>query len=340
MKTLIMVAFVALSFVAEAAEASPIDWSYEHKGGDIVWDLRANENFTDITLRIEGNLVDEVYTRDTWNAGQRWLIQVDAPEHSTIFTLRFDVATINGSWTATVQAPFSLREQKEVVDYQVLRWNLDGEKKHSAIIQANRSLEDIDLKVRTLDGERRRPQVTLDEKGRGRYKATWASGTEDVLKMSMTAYADNGSGREYHFVPWSLDGEVNHMNFAFNSAEIVRKDRKRLVREAERLQEAIEKVEPWVDAELYVAGYTDTVGEPRANQALSERRARAIAQLFANEGIDIPIRIQGFGESVLAVGTPDNTRESANRRAVFVLRVGSPPTDDRFPRDAWKVFQP
>lgn len=61
-----------------------------------------------------------------------------------------------------------------------------------------------------------------------------------------------------------------------------------------------------------VDGHTDASGPEMYNQGLSERRAQAVVQFLAAEGID-PSRLQarGFGETKPAV---DNPRDRMNRR--------------------------
>ncbi|MFW5966579.1 MAG: OmpA family protein, partial [Persicimonas sp.] len=72
---------------------------------------------------------------------------------------------------------------------------------------------------------------------------------------------------------------------------------------------------------------------------LSNDRARALARWFREAGLDIPVYYQGFGESVLAVDTPDETEEPKNRRAVYVLGNAQPPTSETFPKSNWKEVQ-
>lgn len=88
--------------------------------------------------------------------------------------------------------------------------------------------------------------------------------------------------------------------------------------------------------QLYIVGYTDTVGSGADNDKLSAARARSIASWFRKAGIKLPIYYQGFGERVLAVPTPDNTPEERNRRALYILGNAQPPTSDQIPRSAWK----
>lgn len=79
-----------------------------------------------------------------------------------------------------------------------------------------------------------------------------------------------------------------------------------------------------VDARLYVAGHTDTVGSATDNLALSQRRARAIAQYFKTMGLEVPVFYAGFGEEGLAVTTEDEVDEAKNRRARYILTNTAP----------------
>lgn len=68
---------------------------------------------------------------------------------------------------------------------------------------------------------------------------------------------------------------------------------------------------------IVVAGHTDTAGPPEYNMELSEKRANTVATELIKQGI--PARIvttEAFGETDLAVETPDNTPLQDNRRVV------------------------
>jgi outer membrane protein OmpA-like peptidoglycan-associated protein len=66
------------------------------------------------------------------------------------------------------------------------------------------------------------------------------------------------------------------------------------------------------------AGHTDTAGPPDYNMDLSERRANTVATELVRAGIPAQIiTTEAFGETDLAVPTPDNTPEQANRRVVI-----------------------
>jgi OOP family OmpA-OmpF porin len=66
------------------------------------------------------------------------------------------------------------------------------------------------------------------------------------------------------------------------------------------------------------AGHTDTAGPPSYNLGLSQRRADTVATDLIKAGIPAQIiTTEAFGETDLAVPTPDNTPLQANRRVVI-----------------------
>ena len=72
---------------------------------------------------------------------------------------------------------------------------------------------------------------------------------------------------------------------------------------------------------IEVNGYTDTSGIPRYNQALSVRRARAVAGELVRDGVpQNVISLHGFGETHLLVATGPNVREPQNRRVEIIIR--------------------
>jgi OmpA-OmpF porin, OOP family len=66
---------------------------------------------------------------------------------------------------------------------------------------------------------------------------------------------------------------------------------------------------------IVAGGHADTAGPADYNMGLSERRAETVAQQLIQAGIPAEIVVtEWFGETRLAVPTPDNTPEQANRR--------------------------
>ena len=81
------------------------------------------------------------------------------------------------------------------------------------------------------------------------------------------------------------------------------------------------KIKQFVDShkkeinEYLIVGHTDTKGTKKYNLSLSIKRANVVKELLINYGIDNnKIKILGRGENQLAIITPDETRQPANRR--------------------------
>jgi OOP family OmpA-OmpF porin len=67
--------------------------------------------------------------------------------------------------------------------------------------------------------------------------------------------------------------------------------------------------------QFLVWGFTDTAGPASYNQGLSERRAEAVAEYLESQGVTRDrLVLRGFGETNLAVETPDDTPNQQNRR--------------------------
>lgn len=72
---------------------------------------------------------------------------------------------------------------------------------------------------------------------------------------------------------------------------------------------------------IEVTGHTDTSGNVAANQALSERRAKAVAAALVRDGVaKDEIAVQARGDSNLAVPTGPDVKEPKNRRVEIVLQ--------------------
>ena len=67
--------------------------------------------------------------------------------------------------------------------------------------------------------------------------------------------------------------------------------------------------------EYLVVGHTDTKGTNKYNLSLSIKRAEVVKEILINNGIkQSNIKILGKGEESLAIDTPDDTKQPANRR--------------------------
>ncbi len=68
-------------------------------------------------------------------------------------------------------------------------------------------------------------------------------------------------------------------------------------------------------ANIFVTGHTDSAGDGKSNQSLSIKRAEAVAQELGKMGVSAKVLdAKAFGETMLAVKTPDGKPEAKNRR--------------------------
>lgn len=97
--------------------------------------------------------------------------------------------------------------------------------------------------------------------------------------------------------------------FGFNRSNLTAKA-------VETVEEVVAAVNSMGGASVSIVGHTDTVGSVAYNQALSERRARSVAQGLVDRGIPAgSMTLAGRSENDLARATGDNVREQLNRRA-------------------------
>ncbi len=160
--------------------------------------------------------------------------------------------------------------------------------------------------------------------------------TDEVLKVSVVGTDTSGTRSQLELSPWSY--AIPHIDVVFESGSHTIQSAEEPKLEAcwSDITAVIDKYGDVVDIELFVGGYTDTVGAHASNQQLSDRRARAIAEWFRGRGFERPVWYQGFGEDALAVSTPDETDALANRRALYLLSADTPSVSSALPRRAWR----
>ena len=139
----------------------------------------------------------------------------------------------------------------------------------------------------------------------------------------------------FTFSPWFLEIPHEEVLFDTNDAAIHASEAPKLERTLRELEEVLHKYGDIVPVQLYIAGCTDTVGDAGSNQALSQRRAHAIASWLRESGYSHPIYYYGFGESYLAQQTGDEVDNQANRRALYYVGAVPPPPSTGVPQVGW-----
>ena len=164
---------------------------------------------------------------------------------------------------------------------------------------------------------------------------TWRDNGEETLRLDLKAVDPQGFTAGLQLFPWHYDVPHEDVVFESGAAAIRPSEEPKLRKALEEIQGVMAKYGAIAKVNLYVAGFTDTVGDAASNQRLSEQRARAIAGWFAANGFTQPISLRGLGENGLMVPTPDGTDEARNRRATYILAADTPPAGPTLPAGSW-----
>ena len=85
--------------------------------------------------------------------------------------------------------------------------------------------------------------------------------------------------------------------------------------------EILRAVKDRPDPEVAIVGHTDTMGQPRANVELGQKRAMMVHTLLMEAGLHAStIEVTSHGEGDLLVRTPDDTPEPRNRRVEISVK--------------------
>jgi len=296
--------------------------------------LRATDDISEATVELEredGKTITEQV--GALSANETVRIPVDQPEgtHSYEVTIRgkgADGADIEMSFETRMKVLGRLEVSVQKERAQVA----SGE----VTIEGNRPIEKVHVTVK--NGEGRTVHEGMQQVGgkSAPFQVEWPK-VEDVSSVELKTYDVHGFWRGVKLEPFWVKIPHDEVRFEFGTAEWEDSEIPKLRNSLERIREAMnEHGDKGLKLQLYISGYTDTVGSESSNLELSHKRARAIGEWFRENGLEIPIYYQGFGENVLAVETPDETKEKANRRAIYILGNARPPTSGEIPRSNWQ----
>ncbi|MFT5586869.1 MAG: hypothetical protein ACI9VR_004472 [Cognaticolwellia sp.] len=162
----------------------------------------------------------------------------------------------------------------------------------------------------------------------------WKSEGE-VIRLHVVGTDVDGFWTAKDLMPWYYNIPHEDVVFESGKSQILPQEEPKLAAALVEANEVLVKYGTVAKVNLYVAGYTDTVGDKNNNKRLSQARAAAIARWYRDHGFTGEIYYQGFGEQGLAVATPDNTAQAQNRRALYVLAAETPPVSASMPKDIW-----
>ncbi len=204
------------------------------------------------------------------------------------------------------------------------------------VAKADRVVTRAHVKVIGPDGPSWEGDVEIDENEPGDDLSIEWQGTREVLRMDVTVFDRWGFFAYEELYPWSLEIPHDDVLFDTGSHEIGADEQPKVDKAYKDVAGVVGTYGKYVEVRLFIAGYTDTVGDRASNQGLSERRARSIAQAFRSKGFTGKIYYQGFGEDALKIATEDSVDELMNRRALYLLASRQPPAGPSFPRGSWK----
>lgn len=193
---------------------------------------------------------------------------------------------------------------------------------HDVTLHASRPMKKASIRVTAEDGsiidtvEQTVPNTNA-------YKLSWTPSEKKPAMLEIKVWDIHDA--------WATNTifyfQIPHTDIVFDTAKYaIRRDQEHHLKESlDKILDII-KTHERVAVDLYITGYTDTVGSAASNLKLSLNRAKAIAAWFKKNGLQIPTYYRGAGENSLAVPTPDETPNEQNRRAVYILS-NRPPLD-------------
>jgi outer membrane protein OmpA-like peptidoglycan-associated protein len=328
-------AALVLAPAAGWSQGLPLGFQWELDGGEIRMFIVADDRLEELRVEVEaaGNAEGGTFTRSELDTGDTWSMTLPAPSVTTTYSLAIDAVYAGEPGSLTYAFTAEMFAELDF-DVDTSTWDPDA---HAFSLTMNQPAERVEIAVRGESGRVIAERVIeLGGVAAGLpIRVSWTQDDERVLLVDVRAVATSGSWASRQYVPWEVELEPVRVNFATGSAEIPDTDVPVLEARLAEIERTVAGVREWVDVQLYVAGYTDTVGNDADNQRLSEQRARSLGNFMEEHGVDIPIFYQGFGESALAVQTADGVDEPANRRALFILTTRPPTGTESIPRGDW-----
>jgi outer membrane protein OmpA-like peptidoglycan-associated protein len=168
---------------------------------------------------------------------------------------------------------------------------------------------------------------------------TWEQDkNQPVASIDLRMEDRDGNYIRQSYSAWYVPIPHEEVNFRTDASEVDASEVAKLEGAFAKIEEVLAKdqARDHKNLTLFVAGYTDTVGNAGYNLKLSQARAQSLARWFRQRGVRIPIAYEGFGESALLVATPDQTNEPRNRRADYIIADAPPPVKSTGFQPNWK----
>ncbi len=289
-----------------------------------------------VTLKRHDGRKSRVQARNIAAGSKKTLTIRQAPGRFT-YDGHFTVKWANGApsefdmrftMTRTLKLKLSIDRKDVDMDGRTMTFHINNPAKKATLELVGKNRKTIATITKSFKGSKGNQDLTI----------SWKAPGQELLYMDLKVYDIAGFWKGVRFTPFFSEVPHDRVEFENGKWKIRASEEPKLKRTLSALRKMIDQYHQnnvSMQVKLYIAGYTDTVGSKAANRLLSNRRARAIASWFRAHGIRIPIYFQGFGEDVLAVGTPNETPEPRNRRAIYVLSSQTPAKSKTLPKQHW-----
>lgn len=204
-------------------------------------------------------------------------------------------------------------------------------------LTTNVALERVDVEVFSKSGKKIGEHTDVIGGRDGSISISWPPTSHEIGSLKLTATDIGGFWAKVRLEPFFV--EIPHEDVVFDTGKSTwhASEEPKLKATVRKVQAVLrQNKDRGLEMSMYVAGYADTVGDPKANLELSVARARAIGEWFSEQNLRMEVYVQGFGESVLAVNTPESVDEPRNRRAVYIVGNTPPPISAQIPYANWK----
>ncbi len=290
-----------------------------------------------VTLARQGDAVTQTLTLGALKSGQERVAEFEQPVGAHSYE-----ATLKGRWKGGKAIAFGFGfEAKSVqpLEITVSKADIDLEKR---VVQVRLSRPAGEVRLEVFgDGGQRLAEVAKTFSGEPagtRLAVSWPARGSVVERINIRGVDELGFWAGLELTPFMVHIPHDEVVFEFGKWDVRPSEEGKLRDSLQKLREALQRHGKEIQIQLYIAGYTDTVGSKSANLDLSHKRAQAIAAWFKRAGVGIDIFCQGFGEDVPAVATPDETAEERNRRAIYVLSAGPPAVTPAMPQARWQAL--
>lgn len=296
--------------------------------------LKANEKVKNIRVKMQRSDGKNTTTKlGTMRSGQ---------SKKVYFKQKFGLYTYNVTVTGQTKGGEKIKTtlETEVAWVEPIQLNIDKSKvnlpKGKLLLQTKTHLDKVDIEVFNKNGDRIHASVQDMKSMKGELLIHWPPTSGEVGAVKITAHDLASFWSAVILEPFFVDIPHQELVFETGKATWEKDETPKLEATLKQIRIAMKKHKrKGLSLQLYVAGYTDTVGSSASNMTLSRARAKSIAKWFRKNGLRISIYYQGFGESALAIQTADNVDELGNRRAVYILGNTRPPISKQLPRSNW-----